>query len=468
MEGEKSENYKLISQPKSIKADILKRAVNIEGLSAADKVYDGNTDATIIYDPKIINKLSKDKIEIKYGKANFSDKNVGLGKEVKFSEFDIIGDQSHNYFLEFQPENVFANIYKKEVEIVNININSKIYDKTTKASFKSNPELSGIVSGDEVFLVGGTPSFVSSNVAENIPVEFTEFSIEGRDSQNYSLKSQPSQITANITQKELVIKNLKIKDKPFDGYETAEFEATPTLEGVISPDEVILSIGTPTFKSKDVAQNIPIIFTPEFSIYGKDSPNYFLAPHAQILANINISDSFTQIDPITNLWVEAPAGVFPKGSRLIVRKIPHDSDEYEGVIKGLDEDKKQMAERLLLFDIYVVDLNGNVIEPNTDNGLITVRMPVPDGFDKQDLEVYRVLFDFPDDDFEEHIVTIDSNSYCEFKTDHFSHYALIDKKNENNLIKFISISSAFILILLLILLIAYLIYKKFKKTDNQT
>ena len=59
---------------------------------------------------------------------------MGLGKEVKFSEFDIIGDQSHNYFLEFQPENVFANIYKKEVEIVNININSKIYDKTTKAS----------------------------------------------------------------------------------------------------------------------------------------------------------------------------------------------------------------------------------------------------------------------------------------------------------------------------------------------
>ena len=464
LQGEKAENYVLASQPAPIKANIEKRAVNIEGLSASDKMYDANTDATIVYDPKIINKLDKDMIEVKYGKANFSDKNVGLMKQVNFSEFDIIGDQSHNYFLESQPNNVLANIYKKDIEIVNVNVNSKIYDRTTKASFKSNPELFGIVSGDEVLLAGGTPSFTSSSVAENIPIEFTEFSIDGKDSQNYNLKYQPNQVTANITQKELVIKNIKIKDKPFDGYNTAEFEFTPSLEGIISPDEVGLSIGTPTFKSKYVAQNIPIIFTPEFSIYGKDSPNYFLAPHPQISANINISDSFVQIDPITNLWVEAPAGVFPKGSRLVVRKIPHGSEEYEKVINGLDEDKKQIAEKLLLFEIYVVDLNGNIVDPNTDNGLITVRIPVPDDFDKEDLEVYRILFDLPDDDFDEYVVTINSNTYCEFKTDHFSHYAFIDKKNQNNFVIIISVIS--LLLLILILISAYLIYKKFKKNNN--
>ena len=89
---------------------------------------------------------------------------------------------------------------------------------------------------------------------------------------------------------------------------------------------------------------------------------------------------------------------------------------------------------------------------------------VPDDFDKEDLEVYRILFDLPDDDFDEYVVTINSNTYCEFKTDHFSHYAFIDKKNQNNFVIIISVIS--LLLLILILISAYLIYKKFKKNNN--
>ena len=196
-------------------------------------------------------------------------------------------------------------------------------------------------------MAGGTPSFVSSNAAENIPVEFTEFSIEGKDSQNYSLKSQPNQITANITQKELVIKNLKLKISRLDGYDTAEFETTPTLEGIISPDEVFCQSARQHSSLRTSRKIYRLYLLPNFLSTVRIRRIIFWLLTHRFLANINISDSFTQIDPITNLWVEAPAGVFPKGSRLIVRKIPHDSDEYEEVIKGLDEDKKQMAERLL-------------------------------------------------------------------------------------------------------------------------
>lgn len=141
-----------------------------------------------------------------------------------------------------------------------------------------------------------------------------------------------------------------------------------------------------------------------------------------------MSQAFNQRDPSTNLWIEAPSGVFPEGSKLIVEKFSDDSPGYERIFYDLDEDKKQMAQRLKLFEIHVTDINGNIIQPNTNNGLVTVRIPVPDDFDIDDLEVYRVLFDLPDDEFNEYVVTINDNHYCEFKTNHFSPYALIDKK----------------------------------------
>ncbi len=583
LDGTKCENYVLLSQPTPVKANINKRAVNILGLSVENKIYDGLTDAKITGIYWFANLVGKENVDIKYGKADFSDKNIGDSKTVIFSEFDIAGSNSQNYFLESQPESVLANIEPKGIDIVNININSKIYDRTNKASFKSDPELSGIIAGDDISLISGTPSFKSSNVSENIPIEFTQFSIEGLDAQNYYLKAQPSAVTANIKPKELIIEDLKIKDKIYDGNDVAEFETTPTLDGVISPDEVILSVGTPSFRSSNVSENVPveftqfsiggldaqnyylkaqpsavtanikpkeliiedlkikdkiydgndvaefettptldgvispdevilststpifsskevgnnisIIFTPEFSISGKDSHNYSLEPHPDITANINISTQpdnqnnmpveseqqkslspeanqqhgvstvFNCQDNDSGVWVEAPAGVFPENSKLIVQTLNYDPEEYEKVLTGLDEDKKQMAERLKLFEIHVIDSSGNIIQPNTDYGLVTVRIPIPDDFDKDDLEVYRVLFNLPDSEFDEYVVTIDNKHYCEFKTDHFSPYALVDKKSDDNFSKIIIVVS--ILILLIMIAILVFIFLKKNKDKNQ-
>lgn len=470
LDGAKCENYVLSEQPNPVKANINKRPVNILGLTSENKIYDGLTDAKIVGDYQFTNLVGEESIDIKYGKANFSSKNVGKSKKVTFSEFDIAGNNSANYFLESQPQSVLANIEPKGIDIVNVNINSKTYDRTNTAQFKSNPELSGLVSGDDISLINGTPTFSDVNVSSDIPIEFTTFSIEGSDAKNYYLNSQPSGITAEITPKNLVIKNLKIKDKVYDGNDTAEFETRPTLDGIISPDEVILSIGTPTFGSKEISENIPIIFTPEFFIYGKDSHNYSLDSRPDVTANINMDTqsgsgqeksahqksgkqygvplAFNRQDNDSGVWVEAPNGVFPENSKLIVQTLNYTPEEYEKVLAGLDEDKKQIAERIKLFEIHVVDSENNIIQPNTNNGLVTVRIPIPDDFDKDDLEVYRVLFDLPDSEFDEYVVTIDNKHYCEFKTDHFSPYALVDKKSDDNLLKN-SMNSVFILLIII-------------------
>ncbi len=526
LEGKRASNYTLISQPDTITANIEKRAVNIEGLSALGKTYDGNTTAKTTTDYEITNLVDGETIDIEYGKANFADKNVGNSKVVTFSEFGITGSNSANYFLKSQPKGILANIEPKGVDVVNININSKVYDRTNKATFKSNPELSGVIAGDDITLINGNPSFSSIAVSNSVSIEFTAFSIKGADSKNYYLNGQLNGVTAEITPKNLKIANLKVKDKTFDGDNTAEFEIPPTLEGVIKPDEVTLSISTPTFSSKEAGKNIPIIFTPEFSISGKDSSNYFLEPHPDITANINIATQldnqsntpsepeqqksitpepndqndilssehqknvnsepddnndipsseqqkdatpetdhivFSQQDSNSKVWVEAPAGVFPKNSKLIVQTLNYDPEEYEKVLEGLDEDKKQTAERLKLFEIHVINSDGDIIQPTTDYGLVTVRIPIPDDFDKDDLEVYRVLFDLPDSEFDEYVVTIDNKHYCEFKTDHFSPYALIDKKSDNNFSKIIIVVS----ILILLIMIAILLFILFKRNKDE-
>lgn len=126
------------------------------------------------------------------------------------------------------------------------------------------------------------------------------------------------------------------------------------MEGVITPDQVTLSIGSPAFSSKYVPKNVPIKFTPEFSIYGKDSHNYALEPHPKVSAIINpvaeiVSNKDDKYESLSSfnhqygdcvMCVEAPTGVLPKNSRLIVQTLDYTPKEYKKALEGLDEDKK--------------------------------------------------------------------------------------------------------------------------------
>jgi|GEM_PF-2528335 len=85
----------------------------------------------------------------------------------------------------------------KKTLTVNVTVNDKIYDGTDTATI-NEASLEGVVGGDEVTLTNGTPTFSSVNVGNDIPINFTAFSISGAASDNYSL-TQPTGIKANIT-----------------------------------------------------------------------------------------------------------------------------------------------------------------------------------------------------------------------------------------------------------------------------
>ena len=79
---------------------------------------------------------------------------------------------------------------------INVAVKDKLYDGLNKAEILT-ASLSGVVSGDEVILLNGTPTFSSVNAAKDIPINFTSFSISGADAGKYTLV-QPSGVTATI------------------------------------------------------------------------------------------------------------------------------------------------------------------------------------------------------------------------------------------------------------------------------
>lgn len=139
-----------------------------------------------------------------------------------------------------------------------------------------------------------TVSYGSGTAAEVRPdagrrtVTFTGFALAGSDAANYTLAAQPISGSAAITARPLSIGSLTVRDKLYDGLNTAAIEGTPTLVNLADGETLMLRCGTPTFDTVAAGDNIPVSFT-EFTIAdsanGK-AGNYSLTQPAGITASI--------------------------------------------------------------------------------------------------------------------------------------------------------------------------------------
>jgi hypothetical protein len=109
------------------------KPVTITGLSAANKEYDGKTDAIIIGIAVIEGKLDGDTLILIDGTAAFANKNIGTGKTVTFSGYSLDGAAKDNYSLS-QPASVTADITALQLTGDESVTTSKPYDGTTTAA----------------------------------------------------------------------------------------------------------------------------------------------------------------------------------------------------------------------------------------------------------------------------------------------------------------------------------------------
>lgn len=287
--GDAATNYKLIAQPTDTTADITAKEIAINGAAVeASRIYNGTTDAKITNAGTPSVNYDGENLKVAAGKAAYDNKNVGKGKAVMFTGFALEGDAAANYKLTAQPDAVTADITVKEIKIVDTAVEtSKIYDGSPDAKITEKGTFDGLINGDKVDIVTGKAAYDDKNVGNGKAVTFYEFALSGDDAANYVLAAQPANTTASISAKELTIADLKVKDKQYDGKNTAEIDGTPALDGVVDGDVLTLVNGVPTFDSVKIGKNIAISFT-AFTLSGDrvSVGNYTLTQPSGITANI--------------------------------------------------------------------------------------------------------------------------------------------------------------------------------------
>lgn len=181
-------------------------------------------------------------------------------------------------------------ISPKEIQLHTPALEDKTYDGSTAIVCRYYyPEraMVGKISGDDLSVVMGQANADSPDVGRRT-VTFTGFGLTGSDAANYRLTAQPISGSAAITARPLSIGSLTVRDKLYDGLNTAAIEGTPTLVNLADGETLMLRCGTPTFDTVAAGDNIPVSFT-EFTIAdsanGK-AGNYSLTQPAGITASI--------------------------------------------------------------------------------------------------------------------------------------------------------------------------------------
>lgn len=271
--GSKAGNYSLKILPISSTADISSKALNISGLAAINKVYDGTTNASIFGDALLGGLISGDNVTYSIEQVSFIDENVGIGKSIIVTGSALNGTDASNYNIE-STENLIANITPKEVNISSALILDKEYDGKTGAQI-TDIQISGVIPGDDVSITSSIAKFENKNVSINKSVMVSGGALIGVDNGNYAISSNYLITTASITSKPISISGLTCENKVYDGTTAASISGVLTINGVLSGDNVSVTIGAANFEDKNVDTAKVVLITGS-SISGTDAINYTL------------------------------------------------------------------------------------------------------------------------------------------------------------------------------------------------
>ena len=221
--GEAAGNYELSGNAAVTTADITAKEITVSGITASNKIYDGNTTATVnTTGATFTGMISGDNLTVSTS-GTFGDKNVGTGKTVTFGALTLGGTDAGNYVLaDASQKTTTADITAKEISINGVTIADKIYDGNTTATI-TGATVSGVIGSDVVSVdfSGANANFVNANVGTGIQVNADGLALAGADSANYKLTSNAFETTGNITKATVTV--------TADAQSKVYGEADPTL-----------------------------------------------------------------------------------------------------------------------------------------------------------------------------------------------------------------------------------------------
>ncbi len=231
--------------------NITPKQLTISGLSVSNKVYDGNTNATLTGTATLNGIIGTDDVSISgTATATFNNKNLGISKPMTVSGYALTGTKSGNYTFS-QPTGLTANITPLALTVTNPIAQNKPFDGNTNATITGT--LSGVISPDVVTFIG-TGTFASSAVGNGIAVTSIS-TLGGADAGNYTL-TQPTGLTANITGPPTIIVDVATTTNYLDGGILTSPTSPYSISGVINdPTDPAKTLGI-DFTINDA--NVPV------------------------------------------------------------------------------------------------------------------------------------------------------------------------------------------------------------------
>lgn len=214
--GLSNSNYKLPSS-KTKSFTINPKAIDLTGLVANEKDYDGNKNAIIdSSNASLSGVIDGDNVSFADVTGEFADKNAGTNITVTATT-TLTGSDAGNYTLN-PIAALQATIHKIATEVNGIKASDKEYDGTTDATVDtSSVEFDNMVDGDDLTITA-SGEFEDANVGKDKTVNLTLGSLGGADAGNYILDADDSQqtATASITPKEMTVSASGYEDE-WDG-----------------------------------------------------------------------------------------------------------------------------------------------------------------------------------------------------------------------------------------------------------
>ena len=277
--GGLASNY-TVSNPLGLTASISKATISgITGLSALDKIYNGNVNVSLSPATAVINgKIAGDDVQLFSANGAFTDKNAGTNKTVNISNITLSGSDLANYNFTNNSATATASITPKALTVTGVVAANKVYDATTKATVTGGT-LSGLVGGETLGLSGLSGTFVNKNAgtAKAVTVSGATLSDGTGLASNYTV-SNPTGVTANINQATISsVTNVVADSKDYDGGTSVTFgSATATFNGMLSGDSLAIGATKASFSDKNAGTGKPVTIS-FLTLGGADAGNYLLA-----------------------------------------------------------------------------------------------------------------------------------------------------------------------------------------------
>ncbi|MCU0324868.1 MAG: YDG domain-containing protein [Spirosomaceae bacterium] len=279
--GADAGNY-ILTQPTGLTANITVKLLTITGISANNKVYDGNTNATLSGTPSLNGVVAGDENDVILGGlpiANFTQSTVGTSIAVTVTGYSITGSAATNYALS-QPSGLVADITNLPTPVITSSL-------TASATY-------GVPTSTYTITATNSPtSFNATGLPAGLSINTTTGEISGTPT---STAGSPFSVTISATndggtgsailiytinKKTITVNPVLAQNKIYDRTNAATISGT--LEGIVGTDEVTL-VGTGTFAQSSVGDGISVTSTA--TLAGADAGKYTLAQPTGLVANI--------------------------------------------------------------------------------------------------------------------------------------------------------------------------------------